>query len=437
MKTRPAVQTFETATPGANGLVEYVRSVRLFSRNARLYLAGSFLMGVNFQIFQLLLNLFLKELGYAEGDIGLVNSSRALGMTMMAIPAALLLSRIRLKPVLLVTVLLFGIFSFGLASSRAFGLLLGFALLTGMCFSFYRVAAGPFFMRNSTPVERTHLFSFSFAMMLLAGMTGSLAAGRLVMWLAGASGDLVLGYRWTLYIGIAVGLMALLPFGLIRARQPSQQERRIQLDRASLRRRAPFYVKITLANFLVGVGAGLIIPFLNLYFRDRFHLAPDRISEYYFLVQAAMIVGTLTGPLLTRRFGLVRAIVLTQAFSIPFMLVLSYSYFLPVAVVAFVARGALMNTGVPLSTNFALEICEPQEQGLVNALLMVSWTGSWMVSAAVGGHLIETYGYTVTLNIAAALYLMSIAVYFFFFRGAERRHEESGRWFVPQASSNA
>ena len=95
----------------ANGLKDYIASLRMFSRNARLYLLGSFLMGINFQVFNLLLNLYLKELGYAEGPIGLVASSRAIGMTAMAVPVAVILSRVRLKPILMVTVTVFAIFS--------------------------------------------------------------------------------------------------------------------------------------------------------------------------------------------------------------------------------------------------------------------------------------------------------------------------------------
>jgi hypothetical protein len=66
---------------GKNGVVDYLAHLGLFSRNARLYLFGSFLMGINFQVFLLLLNLLLKEIGLVEGDIGLVASSRAVGMS--------------------------------------------------------------------------------------------------------------------------------------------------------------------------------------------------------------------------------------------------------------------------------------------------------------------------------------------------------------------
>ncbi|MDH4156483.1 MAG: MFS transporter [candidate division Zixibacteria bacterium] len=412
------------------GFSDYVKNVRLFSRNARLYLFGSFLIGVNFQVFQLLLNLYLKELGFLEGDIGRVLSSRAIGMTLIAIPAALILSRIRLKPILLGSCVLFAVFSFFITSYETLILLMGFAMLGGMAVTFYQVAAAPFYMRNSTPPERTHLFSFSFGTMLLAGMIGSVTSGKIVTVLADVTGDMVLGYRYTLYMAIAVGLLALIPFMMIRSSRPSPEEDRISLNMAQLRRRGKFYFKISISNFLVGMGAGLIIPFLNLYFRDRFHLQPDTIGLFYFLVHFSMFSGILSGPILAKKLGLVRTVVITQLASLPFMLILSYTYTLPLAVVAFIVRGGLMNLGQPIVTNFGMEVAEKREQGLVNALLAVAWTSSWMISAAVGGKLIEEYGYTFTMNLTIILYIISTFTFFFFFRKGERKTKSLPRWEI-------
>ncbi|MCP4685204.1 MAG: MFS transporter [bacterium] len=432
---KPSQQT----TPPTNlwsritvGLSEYRSSVGLFSRNARLYLIGSFLIGINFSVFNLLFNLYLKELGFVESQIGFVNSSRAVGMTLVAIPAAMILSRIRLKPLLLAACVCFAVFSFGQTTIQQMSLLLGVAVLTGMSFAFFRIASGPFYMRNSTRTERTHLFSFSFGMHLLAGIIGSWGAGHLVTVIGERTGDIILGYQYTLLIAIAMGLMALVPFGLVKASLPSSEENRITLNLAQFKRRGTFYFKVTFVNFLIGTGAGLIIPFMNLYFRDRFLLPPDRIGLYFILLSFGMLVGTLCGPLLTRRLGLVRTIVITQLASIPFMMTLAYSYALILVVPAFVIRGGLMNLGVPISTNFGMELSEKKEQGLVNALLSVSWTSSWMVSVAIGGSLIEHYGYTVVLNIASSLYLLSSLSYFWFFGRIEKRNSNGPGWYVPR-----
>ena len=94
------------------GIVSYLTILRMFSRNARLYLIGSFLMGVNFHVFQLLLNLYLKELGFVESQIGLFISARALGATLLAIPVAIILSRVKLKPLLLTGCIIMAGFSY-------------------------------------------------------------------------------------------------------------------------------------------------------------------------------------------------------------------------------------------------------------------------------------------------------------------------------------
>lgn len=413
-----------------HGIADYRDHVRLFSRNARLYLIGSFLMGINFQVFLVLLNLYLREVGYLEGDIGEIGSARAIGMTIMALPAAIMLARIRLKPFLIVATVLFAFFSYFIVSVDSFTMLFLFSLLSGTAFSIYRIAAGPFYMRNSTIVERTHLFSFSFGTNMLAGMVGALFCGRLAEVIGESSGSILTGYRYTLLLGIGVSLLALIPFGMIRSPGPSANENQIKLSASQFFSRFGFYGKVFFSNFLVGAGAGLIIPFLNLYFRDRFDLSPDTIGMYYSLVQFSMLAGSLAGPVLAKRYGLVRTVVLTQMLSIPFMLTLSYSYFLPLAVVAFVLRGGLMNLGVPIVTNVSMELSDRHEHGLIGALLMLGWTSAWMVSTWIGGHLIEDYGYTFTMNITIALYVIASMTFFWFFKGAERRDTVGNRWIV-------
>lgn len=417
-----------------NGVADYWYHIKLFNRNSRLYLLGSFLIGLNFNVFQLLLNLYLKDLGFVENQIGFVLSARAVGMTLIAIPAAFILSRVKLKPILLSSCVTLAIFSYFICSVNTLELMIGFMVLNGMSFAFYRVAAGPFYMRNSTEKERTYLFSLNFAMMILAGMVGSGISGKMVTVVTDLTGDIILGYKYTMYGGIVMGLLAMIPFFMIKAAKPSAEENRINLSREQLKRRGKFYLKIIAVNFFVGSGAGLIIPFLNLYFRDRFKLGPDTIGYYFFFVSLAMVLGSAAAPVLAKRFGLVRTVVFTQLASIPFLLVLSYSYIVALSFFAFVFRAGLMNMGSPIVTNLSLELSEKSEHGLVNALLMVSWTSSWMLSTAIGGSLIHHFGYTITMDITVVLYLMSTLVFFRFFRSAETKTDSSPRWVVNRES---
>ncbi len=408
---------------------DYIGILRLFSRNVWLYLIGSFLMGINFQVFLLLLNLYLKDAGFVESEIGLVGSVRAVGMTMIAMPAAYLLSRLRLKPILVLSVVFFAIFSFLIISTFDFNLILSFSFLSGVSFVFYRIAGGPFFMRNSTRKERTHIFSFSFGMMILAGMAGSLGAGKMTVWIEQITGDLILGYQYTLYTGIFLSMLALIPFLMLKTKKPTAEEKEDRISFKMFKKRRRFYSKIFTVNFMMGMGAGLVIPFLNLYFKSRFGSSPDDIGMYYFFVQCAMLIGSLTAPEFARKFGLVNTVVYAQLMSIPFFLMMSYTFILPLAVFAFVLRGGLINSGWPIVNNLSMELSDKKEQGLVNALLMIAWTSSWMVSSAVGGTLIEKYGFTFTMNITICLYVVSSVAFYFFFRKSEKK-DESGNWII-------
>lgn len=433
--TREEQERQESSQPKDNSwfgaTTEYFQKTKSISLNARLYLLVLFLIGYNFSVFQLMFNLYLKEFGMLEGQIGMINSWRAFGMTIIAIPAAILISKVRLKPNLIVVAILFAFFSYGLIDTTYLGAMAAFAALAGMANAFFRISAGPFYMRNSTAKERTHLFSFSFAMNILAGIIGAFIAGQSVTYFEHLTGDIVLAYKYTLMVAIALSLLSIIPILMIKSSKPSKEESSLVLSFSQLKARGKFYFQITFSNFLVGLGAGLVIPFLNLYFRDRFSLSAETISFYYILMSFGMVAGTLIGPLLTPRLGLIRTIVLTEILSIPFMLTLAYTHLLILAVPAFVLRAGLMNMGVPISNNFGMELAQKQERALVNALLMIAWTGAWMVSVALGGHLIERYGYTMVLNISAGLYMVASLIYYWFFSGVEQRHESGRGWHIP------
>lgn len=403
---------------------DYFYHLKLFSRNVRLYLIGSFLIGLTFASYQLLLNLYLREQGMTESFIGLILSRGALGMTLISIPAALLLKKIRLKPILIITTILYVAAIFALTHLPISSWLTILSLLAGMSLTFYRVAASPFFMRNTSPEERTYVFSSSFGMMLLASMAGSMVFGKMAAFLAGYLGDGVAAYQYTFALSVLLGLSAVIPFGMIKATDPKDENGDDKISWALLKKRSGLYSRLFFPSFMTGIGAGLIIPFLNIYFRDRFDLAPDTIGYYFSAVQTTMLIGILAGPILVRKFGMIRAIVSTQLISMPFMVVLAFTEYLPLAVAAFLIRGALMNLGNPIGRNFGMEMVEPGEQGLVNALMMVSWTGAWMFSTDIGGRLIEHYGYTIPLIIAVGLYMISSIMYYFFFRRSEVRTSE-------------
>jgi MFS family permease len=295
------------------------------------------------------------------------------------------------------------------------------SFLAGVSITFYRVAAAPFFMRNSSREERTYIFSLSFGISMVASILGSVVFGQMVAILGNYLGDTIAAYRWTFVASVGLGFFAMIPFSLIKAVDPKKDNNRVDFSWSLIKRRFGLYARLFSPYFVVGTGAGLIIPFLNIYFRDRFDQPTDKIGLFYMAVHTTMLLGILAGPVLVKKIGMVRTLVWTQLASIPFMVTLAFTYSLTVAFVAFLVRGALMNMGHPIGSNFSMETVTQSEQPVVNALLMLGWTGSWMISTQVGGWLIEKHGYTLPLLLAVGLYIVSSLLYYTFFRKAEKK----------------
>ena len=387
----------------------------------RLFLCGSFLIGLTAAAGGLLMNLYLKEYGAEESFIGRFLSSGAFGTAIVAIPAAFLLRKIKLKMILLSSTIVYIASVIFMSRLPVTNLLLLVGFVSGMAMTFNRIAAAPFFMRNSTPKERTYIFSFNFGVALIAGMIGSLTSGWLVSQLSRLTPNMVSAYQWTLILSSVLGLSALIPFSMIKAAGPGDEEKESDFSLSLLKKRARLYFKLLIPQFFVGIGAGLIIPFLNLYFRDRFNQPPEKIGFFFFAVNTTMLIGILAGPVLARKFGMVKTIVSTEIISIPFMIILAFTYSLPMAFAAFLIRGALMNMAQPIGSNFSMEMVSKSEHALVNALMTLGWTSSWMISAVIGGSLIEKHGYTLPLMIAVGLYVISAILYYIFFRKSETR----------------
>jgi len=113
---------------------------------------------MGFSGFMLLFNLYLKELGFLESNIGNIISATTFGMVLMAIPASILLRRVAIKPILVAATPIIVFSYFIQATAVQYQVILASGFAAGVASVVSRIAAAPFFMRNSTPKERPYLF---------------------------------------------------------------------------------------------------------------------------------------------------------------------------------------------------------------------------------------------------------------------------------------
>jgi len=400
---------------------EYIRMIRMFSHNARLFLASTILMGLSFGIWDAIFNLYLRELGYHEDFVGFMFSLSAFATGFMALPAGLLCESIGRKRSLFLGTLVSNLFSLVQVFTADSSFLLVTNLAAGLVGTISWVANAPFMMENSEKEERTYLFSMSWGFMTVASMVGNLLGGYLPdSFAVMVQGEPVLGFRLTLLCSVAFTFVSVLPILLIREKRTSRQKpsqllslKNIQSGRTIL--------KLVLTTGLVGFGAGHIVPLFNMFFANKLHATTEQIGVIFALGQVALAAGTFLAPVLSNRIGKVKAVVLCQACSIPFISMIALSETLELAGGSYLARGALMNMAGPIGSTFAMELVQSTERATTSGLTVMADMIPRAIGANLGGQMMGSGEYVLPYFYTSLFYVTAAILYFWFFRKMEKK----------------
>jgi predicted MFS family arabinose efflux permease len=399
---------------------------RLIRKETRQFLVASMLMGAAFSVPWTLLNLYLDRLGFSKAEIGTVQSAESWGRALIAIPAAFLLTRWRTTPLLVWTALGTAVAYFTLPWLPTLSMIFGVNLLRGFFDQVHHVAIAPFVFRHTSIVERAAAFGLAEAVHTLAAVVGSFGCGQAVDLLAPWLGDERLAMGWVL---AAAGVLPLASaFVFARIREAPRDRRAREPILPLLRKHRGLIARFAIPQGVVALGAGLSIPFLGLYFQDRFHFGPGSVGTLNACGMLLMTTGYLFSPMLLRRLGFVKSMVACELLSIPFFLVLAFTYSMPLAIAAFLLRGALMNLSHPILKNFMMQAAPPNLRELQNGVLGLLWGVGWILGPIVGGRILVSTDndYTPLMCTTVGIYLAASLATFTLLRRVERESIRPG-----------
>lgn len=410
--------------------------IRSFNRPARLFLVATLINGIVFSIWWLFFNFYILELGFSREYLGLVISTTSAAALLLGIPLGVLSDRIGRKKAMIWGVSIY-IVAMGLEVLVLNpNMILVMAFISGAGHTLYFISQPPFMMKVSNAQNRTLLFSLNFGLVTLSGAVGSLFAGQLPALfgdLLGVAADSASAYRAVLFSAVILSSLTLLPLCLIRephtangdaVNNRAEKTESLPLILHSLKKTItrPITLKLSLPMLMLGFGAAILIPYMNIFFRDTFAISDQTLGILFSLSALMTGVGSLIAPRLTTELGSkIRAIVLTQSLSVVFLLILGFSPFFGLAAVAFLLRSALMNMSVPLFDTFSMEHVREQEQATVVSVKELAWQAGWTVGPFISGVVQESYGFTPLFITTAILYAISIIMTWGFFHNTERK----------------
>lgn len=409
---------FNVAGKIQRGLRAYAQNVRAFSRNASLYLISMVISSAAFGVFRLLFNFYVLSLGYDEALVGNLVTTSSLTALIAAVPMGYLADTLGRKISLIGGGLLTVVAIAGMLIAPAPGTFIAMNVLMGLGQSIAGVTMGPFLMENSGEKERTYLFSFSSGLSMAASSVGNWIGGLMPTWLAGLAGGQATSpeaYRLSLAVVAATASLAVIPLFMLVIRKAKASERSLFAPFTYFKDHPALLGKLVLPMLVTSVGAGLIMPFMNIFFRQVHGQSDSAIGTLFAFGSLAMGVGLLLAPPLAERYGKIQFVVVTQALSIPFLALLGFSPLYWVAASAYYIRVALMNMSGPVYQTFVMEKVEPSARATVASLVSMASSFGWAFSPTISGGIQVRYGFGPAFILTIVLYVVSITLYWGFF----------------------
>jgi MFS family permease len=301
-------------------------------------------------------------------------------------------------------------------------------LLSGTGNGAMMVSVQPYLQENSRRRQRPYIFSVSFTLMWVTSILAGFIAGWLPMLFAWANPALASleadRLQYSLWIGVFFTFIALIPAQGMAGRTKSEKPSAAELDQHSEQSGSSnpwkLIARFSLCNALIGFGAGMIVPYFNLYFRDWVGASIPQIGMVFAMGQFGTALGSISSPFLAKRIGLIKGVAVSQLCSLPFMLLMAWQHELWLCSLCFIFRGAFMNMCTPMRQETTMEIVPQRHRARASAAESMSWNLAWATAMFFSGGIIKNYGYDTSLYIAFSCYLVSAALYYRFFHPWEK-----------------
>ncbi len=183
-------------------------------------------------------------------------------------------------------------------------------------------------------------------------------------------------------------------------------------------------LKYVLSGAIVAFGAGMVVPLMTSWFNLQYGIS-DTISAPILAVSSVLIgLAILIAPPLAKRFGLVKAIVITQTASTVFMFLTPFSPSYALAGFVYSLRALLMNMSSPLSQSMIMGLVAEDERGAASGISGALWRLPNALSTALGAWLMGIGLLAEPFFIASAFYIVSIMLFWVYFRKVKMPEEE-------------
>jgi MFS family permease len=181
--------------------------------------------------------------------------------------------------------------------------------------------------------------------------------------------------------------------------------------------------KYVTTSAIIAFGAGLIVPLMTYWLKLQYGVS-DAVSGPILGISSIIIaLSILPSPYLAKKLGTVRAIVLTQAASIIFLITTPIQPNYLLASVVYTTRAFLMNMATPLAQSMIMGLVTKDERGAASGINVALWRLPNALSTSIGASLMGLGFLAEPFFISGIFYSASIILFWIFFKKTKMPEE--------------
>lgn len=389
---------------------DYLTTIKESNRNVKITILLALFVAIVQNAYLTVFNLYLAAGGYSTSSIGKILFYSNIGASIFALPIGIIGDRFGHKKLISLSAFFISLNILLQATTTNSIFLSCLSFLYGISGLVIHVSIYPYLSVNTSTKDRVNVFSLIFIITNIGAIIGSFLSGKL--------GDV---FHQSEFISLRLSLIALSSIGIIASTMSFKMKERNEIQETfvpleNLKETLIVSIKFAVHSGLIGLGAGMVLPFFNLYFRQIFHLSVDYIGSLFSVSALFFLIFGFLGPRLSRKYGAFKGTLIYESLSIPFLVALASGPPLYLAIISFWMRGGLMNAGLPLLSSVQMEMIPEDKRGTFSAFLMFVDNLFRSIGTLLGGIIIARIGFNKNFLLMALLYTVSILFLFYSFR---------------------
>ena len=400
-------------------ITEFLNIVHYAGKNVQRFMLCVFVNGLVMSALSVMLGIYYTNIGLSEAVVGSLLSVRTLGNSIGAFFAILLVQSFGTKRSLYVSFSVMIICGLCFTNITFLPVMQIASFLFGVAQAIFVVIQAPFYKKNSDDKNVVGVFSASFVLNNIAMFSGSFLFG-IFSDIFASFGGLIFGSKMVLNLSIIllfINLFALSGIDFDLELANSRKGNKFKDYFSILNRDCTLYM---IKTALIGLGAGLIVPFFSVYIKHSLNTTDSVVGSIMAFAQFGTVLGGLLTPVLSRRLGRVKFVLICQLASIPFLISISFPQGAVIMAISFFFRNSLMNMATPVLQTMAMDLVEEKHRTVMSSLFALCDNLLRALGTQAGGIIMMAISYNTPYYITIVLYLMSAVLIYCVFGRNEK-----------------